>query len=189
MTVNVSRTIFFLLFFLLSCSRQHELPKSKDGGGDVPLQEFTGTTTVTLIDSGRVEWVLTTPHMTREWSDEKTHAEPIVFDYYGGKKEPVSHLTANRGMTQGKNIEKFYVEGRVRIRSKKGFKLRAQNLHWNKKTNRITSDGRVRFTTRSGDVLKGRGFRSDPDLDNWEILHDVQGEFQNFKKRMDKGRI
>lgn len=185
----IRRSIFFLIFFFCACGRQQNIPENSVAVGDVPLQEFTGATSLIMADSGKTEWILRTTHMTKKRIEGKAIAEPVEFDYYGGKKDPLSHLTAKRGETTGQNFESLYVEGDVKVSSNKGYRLQAQNLRWNKKTNRITTNDRVHFTTRQGDLLTGVGFVSDPDLENWKILKDVKGEFQHFEKRMDDGAL
>lgn len=186
----MKKTLFGFLFLipLLHCSSP-ELPQGTHAPKEVPLQEFVGDTKLIMLDSGKTEWVLRTKHMVRRRAGETVQVVPVEFDYHGGRSKPRSHVTAQRGLTRGRNYDSFRVEGKVRVTSKKGFKLGAEDLEWDRKTNRVTTDNRVRFTTRNGDILTGRGFRSDPDLDNWEILHDVKGEFQQFEKRMDDGTL
>lgn len=175
--------------FGITCGKRQQIPKSNIVQDKIPVQEFTGQTTMLMTDSGRTQWVLRTPHIVREGERDRMVARPVEFDYYGGQKKVVSHLTAKYGEADGAEFESFFVRDSVRVSSSKGYRLEANDLRWDQKGNRVVSDGRVRFTTKQGDVLRGKGFVSDPDLENWKILSDVQGEFQQFEKRMDKGEF
>jgi hypothetical protein len=42
----------------------------------------------------------------------------------------------------------------------------------------------VRVVSEDGDVLQGKGFESDARMDNWRILSNVTGIFQDAAKRM-----
>ena len=187
---NKSLALTLLLgISFMSCTDKHIIPHAEKESGEPLMQEFIGNTQIIMTDSGHTEWLLTTTHMKKRQNDNKTIAIPVGFDYYDGKEKPQSHVAANYGETVGSNFEDFLVKGKVRVTSLKGYKLKAEDLHWNKRANKITSEGRVYFTTLQGDVLTGIGFASDPDLENWQILKDVTGVFQKFEKRMDKGGI
>ena len=54
-----------------------------------------------------------------------------------------------------------------------GNRLETEELHWDRKQDRVYSDVFVRLT-RAKDVLTGVGFRSDPNLRSYEILKDVR---------------
>lgn len=187
-----ARTLIVLLSFLpviFNCTKKKTIPRKSEKTGEVPVQEFIGETSLIMADSGRTQWILNSTHMYKKRENGITIAEPVEFIYYGGKSKPQSHVTAEHGETVGSEFSSFYVEGKVYVRSEKGYRLRTDHLRWDKKQNKITSDAFVRFTTRQGDVLTGTGFVSDADLDNWEILHNVKGEFHEFEKRMDEGGI
>ncbi len=173
----------------LGCGDRQQIPSSNAVQEKIPLQEFPGKTTIIMTDSGRTQWILRSPYMVRESENERMVARPVEFDYYGRGEKVVSHLTARYGEAGGTEFESFFVKDSVRVSSTKGYRLQAEDLRWDVRSNRIVSDGRVRFTTNQGDVLRGRGFISDPDLENWKILSNVQGEFQQFEKRMDKGEF
>jgi hypothetical protein len=66
----------------------------------------------------------------------------------------------------------------------KGASVRADSLLWNKKDNLVKTASYVRVVSEDGDVLQGVGFESDAQLDNWKILSDVTGIFQDAAKRM-----
>ncbi len=181
--------ILSIIIIIFSCGRKHNISKDDKIIENIPAQEFIGGTSIIMTDSGKVQWILKTKYMKRDNKQDKMLATPINFNYYGGKKKPLSFLTADKGESKGNNFDIFYVTGNVRINSTKGYKLKADNLHWDKASNTVTTPDRIRFKTKSGDILTGRGFRSDPDLDNWEILHDVKGELQDFEEKMGNNKL
>ena len=61
---------------------------------------------------------------------------------------------------------------------------RADSLLWNKKDNLVKTASYVRVVSEDGDVLQGVGFESDAKLDNWKILSNVTGIFQDAAKRL-----
>jgi LPS export ABC transporter protein LptC len=191
MNKNTALNILFFscMLFFCFCSRQPGPPVNSTISDSVPLQEFNGNTSLTMTDSGKIEWILKTTSMRKELTGGVVKITPVELEYFARGNAPISHLTAEKGEVKGKSFESFYVEGNVFVTSTKGFRLKADNLQWDKNRNKITTPGKVRFTTRQGDVLTGRGFNSDPDLDNWEILNDVKGEFKQFEKSMDKGGL
>ena len=62
--------------------------------------------------------------------------------------------------------------------------LRADSLLWIKRDNMVRTDSYVRVVSEDGDVLQGKGFESDAHMDNWRILSNVTGIFQDAAKRM-----
>jgi hypothetical protein len=66
----------------------------------------------------------------------------------------------------------------------KGASVRADSLLWNKRDDQVKTDSYVRVVSEDGDVLQGKGFVSDARMDNWRILSNVTGIFQDAAKRM-----
>ena len=58
------------------------------------------------------------------------------------------------------------------------------SLIWNKKDNLVKTDSYVRVVSEEGDVLQGQGFVSDAHMDNWRILSNVTGIFQDAARRL-----
>ncbi len=63
--------------------------------------------------------------------------------------------------------------GRVVVVTREGARLETEELTWDRKTARVSSEQFVRLI-RGRDVLTGIGFRSDPNLVSYEILKDVK---------------
>jgi hypothetical protein len=77
-----------------------------------------------------------------------------------------------------------YAYGHVYALTPKGASVRADSLLWNKKDNLVRTASYVRVVSEDGDVLQGVGFESDAQFDNWKILSNVTGIFQDAAKRM-----
>jgi hypothetical protein len=77
-----------------------------------------------------------------------------------------------------------YAYGHVYALTPKGASVRSDSLIWNKKDNQVTTESYVRVVSEEGDVLQGRGFVSDAHMDNWRILSNVTGIFQDAARRL-----
>ena len=77
-----------------------------------------------------------------------------------------------------------YAYGHVYALTPKGASVRSDSLIWNKKSNQVTTQSYVRVVSEDGDVLQGQGFVSDAHMDNWRILSNVTGIFQDAARRL-----
>ena len=77
-----------------------------------------------------------------------------------------------------------YAYGHVYALTPKGASVRSDSLIWNKKDNLVTTQSYVRVVSEDGDVLQGQGFVSDAHMDNWRILSNVTGIFQDAARRL-----
>jgi hypothetical protein len=58
--------------------------------------------------------------------------------------------------------------------------LETDSIIFDKESDRIHTNARVRVKTENGDILTGKGFRSDAYLNRWEILSDIRGQFKDL---------
>jgi hypothetical protein len=77
-----------------------------------------------------------------------------------------------------------FAYGRVFALTPQGASVRADSLLWHKKDNMVRTDSPVRVVSEEGDVLQGTGFRSDARMENWQILSDITGIFQDAARRL-----
>ena len=61
--------------------------------------------------------------------------------------------------------------GNVVVVSDSGVTLYTDTLKWDNKEQKIYSEIPVKITTQDHDTLYGDSFKSDPNLDNYEILN------------------
>jgi len=144
---------------------------------------FTDTTLMDSYDKGVLAWKLKTAYLER-WSDkEVVFVRPVLVDIYDSLGERTAFLRADSGRMDLK-FTYVYAYGHVYALTPKGASVRSDSLIWNKKDNQVTTESYVRVVSEEGDVLQGRGFVSDAHMDNWRILSNVTGIFQDAARRL-----
>ncbi|HER43358.1 MAG TPA: LPS export ABC transporter periplasmic protein LptC, partial [Candidatus Eisenbacteria bacterium] len=138
---------------------------------DVPDQEFTDFTTVES-DSGVVKWVLSAP-VARVYNASKLLVtdDPRI-EFYNEDGTLASVLLAKKG-EYNQVTHDLTALGDVVVTSSEGYMLETESLIWVEKLGEIHTEDFVRFV-KGEDILTGYGFRSDPDLQNVEIMKDVK---------------
>ena len=148
-----------------------------------PDMLFTDTTLMDSYDKGVLAWKLKTAYLER-WSDkEVVLVRPVLVDIYDSLGERTAFLRADSGRMDLK-FTYVYAYGHVYALTPKGASVRSDSLIWNKKDNHVTTESYVRVVSEEGDVLQGRGFVSDAHMDNWRILSNVTGIFQDAARRL-----
>lgn len=148
-----------------------------------PQMLFTDTTLLDSYDKGVLNWRLKTAYLER-WADKEiVTVRPVFVDIYDSVGERVAFLRADSGSLDMK-FTYVYAYGHVYALTPKGASVRADSLLWNKKDNLVKTASYVRVVSEDGDVLQGVGFESDAQLDNWKILSNVTGIFQDAAKRI-----
>ena len=170
-----------LAAFLLGCEEIEE-PKPWIRV-ERPQMLFTDTTLLDSYDKGVLNWRLKTAYLER-WADkEVVTVRPVFVDIYDSIGERVAFLRADSGSLD-MTFTYVYAYGHVYALTPKGASVRADSLLWNKKDNLVRTASYVRVVSEDGDVLQGVGFESDAQFDNWKILSNVTGIFQDAAKRM-----
>jgi len=150
---------------------------------DRPLMLFNDTTLLDFYEEEVLSWKLKTAYLERWASNDKVFARPILVDIFDSLGEKVAFLRADSGrLDMGMNY--VFAYGHVFAFTPKGASVRADSLLWHKRDNMVKTDSYVRVVTEDGDVLQGKGFISDAKMDNWRILSEVTGIFQDAAKRL-----
>jgi len=176
------KVAFLLLVFLPGCT---PLDKDQASGGpqkELPLSEYRDTTILDMYEGSRLSWILKTLHLVKWPKSDLVRAKPVdltVFDTLG---KVAMRVTADSGAVD-EGMSFLAASGHVHGKSTKGVEIVADSLRWNKAINQVSTESRVRVVSEDGDVLTGRGFLSDANLDNWQILSDVKGVFQKVNQR------
>ena len=148
-----------------------------------PQMLFTDTTLLDSYDKGVLNWRLKTAYLER-WADKEiVTVRPVFVDIYDSIGERVAFLRADSGSLD-MTFTYVYAYGHVYALTPKGASVRADSLLWNKKDNLVRTASYVRVVSEDGDVLQGVGFESDAQFDNWKILSNGTGIFQDAAKRM-----
>jgi LPS export ABC transporter protein LptC len=181
----MSRIVLLLSFLVLlaGCSRKEEKEARRlREGTPLPLTEYHDTTILDMHDGSRMAWRLTTLHLVRWPGAELVHATPVDLSMFDSTGAFLMRVTADSGAVD-EAVNFLLARGHVFGRSAKGMELRTDSLRWNKSLNQVTTDARVRVVSENGDILTGKGFVSDANLDHWQILSDVEGVFQQVDER------
>lgn len=148
-----------------------------------PDMLFTDTTLMDSYDKGVLAWKLKTAYLERWGNRDLVFIRPVLVDIYDSLGVRTAFLRADSGRMDMK-FSYVYAYGHVYALTPKGASVRSDSLLWNKKDNLVRTDSYVRVVSEDGDVLQGKGFVSDAKLENWKILSNVTGIFQDAAKRL-----
>lgn len=165
-----------------ACSRRDEQGKAGGKGREMPLTEYHDTTVLDMHDGSRQAWRLITTHLVRWPGAALVNATPVDLVMFDSLGKQMIRVTADSGAVD-EGVTFLRAKGRVFGRSAKGMELRTDSLRWNKTLNQVNTEARVRVVSENGDILTGKGFVSDANLDHWQILSDVKGVFQQAGER------
>jgi LPS export ABC transporter protein LptC len=165
----VGLAIVLLLASVAGCGTERSQPAAPaEQNEDLPDQEGWDSI-ITASKDDRIAAVIRYGHM-RGFSKRRVveFDQGIVVDFYNPKGEHTSKLTADGGRLDEKT-EEVEAIGNVVVISDSGMTLRTERLRWDRRGEKIVTDQFVTITTAEGDTLYGRGFESDPNLNNWLI--------------------
>lgn len=184
--VRKKNPLFWVLaaFLLLVFSGCEEIEEEKPWiQVERPDMLFTDTTLMDSYDKGQLAWKLKTAYLER-WGDKNTvFVRPVLVDIYDSTGERTAFLRADSGRLD-MSFSFVNAYGHVYALTPKGASVRSDSLMWNKKENLVRTDSYVRVVSEDGDVLQGKGFVSDAHMDDWRILSNVTGIFQDAAKRL-----
>ena len=170
------------LLILAACSRKGDETKYPHDATVLPLTEYNDTTVLDMHDGSHKAWRLVTTHLVRWPGTELVHATPVDLSMFDSTGAFLMRVTADSGAVD-EAVTFLQAKGHVFGRSAKGMELRTDSLRWNKSLNEVRTDAGVRVVSENGDILTGKGFTSDANLDHWQILSDVKGVFQQVEER------
>jgi len=161
--------------------------EQKDTGEKIeyPLARYDDSTVLTMHEGSRLAWVMRTLRLIKHSHTDRIEAKPVDLRVYDSLETEMVHVTSDSG-TVDEAVTFLAASGHVHGRSHKGLDIKADSLRWNKPENRVSTESKVRVISEEGDTLWGRGFVSDANLDNWQILADVRGVFQKVEERVEK---
>jgi LPS export ABC transporter protein LptC len=160
---------------LASCEEKFIPPQTEITADELPSHE-SWNSTVVFSDSGNVKAVMNAGHIQVYAQKQYTLIDSNATVEFYRNGEHVSTLTGKRGKVDDvtKNIEMF---DSVKVVNKEGSTLTTEQLFWDNKTQRVSSDKFVRIITPS-ETIEGTGFESDQSLKNYTI-YKVSGLFSN----------
>jgi LPS export ABC transporter protein LptC len=150
-------------------------PSSTPSGAEIRLPDQEARDfTLTESSEGRKSWTLKATYAAMYNDRNLVDARTVLIDFFDAEGEIYSTLVADEGLVHQRTND-LEARGRVKIVTTKGVTLETDSLRWINATGKIVSDAFVRVT-RSGDVVTGRGFESDPNLDHFQLVSEVRAE-------------
>lgn len=172
-----------VLLALASCAKIEEEPVHLKSPVERPQMLFLDTTFLDFYDGKLLSWRLKTAWLERWGGAGKVFARPVLVDIFDSTGTKAAFLRSDSGELDSR-MSYVRAYGHVYALTPKGASVRADSLIWNKRDNKVHTASVVRVVSENGDVLQGRGFLSDAKLENWQILSEVTGIFQDAAARM-----
>ncbi len=173
-----------LCLAVVGCSRsEHEGEELGIATEKRPVAEYTGTTHLDMHEGSHLSWTLRTEHLVRQSATDLVRAKPVNMTVYDSLGQEMVWVTADSGAVD-EQLSFLSARGNVHVRSVKGVEVNSDSLRWNKASDQISTEAKVRVVSEDGDVLSGKGFVSDAKLDRWQILGQVRGVFQKVQERI-----
>ena len=126
--------------------------------------------TITLTSEGAKRAVIRSGHLEKYQQRQYILLDQTVDAYFYNNKEIyTSNLKSD--VAEIDEAKDFLIAmGNVIVISDSGVTLFTDTLSWNNVEEQIFTDDSVIFITDQSDTLYGVGFKSDLELNNWEIL-------------------
>lgn len=154
-------------------------PPPLDAGPKVVQAVFRGGSIVDFWTTDTLAWKLKTRSLRQDPRTERVWTKPVDLAAYDAKGVVVAHILADSG-TMDRGMRFFRAWGHVVGSNRGGMELNTDSIVFDKESDRIHTSAQVRVKTENGDILTGKGFRSDAYLNRWEILSNVKGEFRDM---------
>ncbi len=126
--------------------------------------------TITLTSEGAKRAVIRSGHLEKYQQRQYILLDQTVdADFFNNKEIYTSNLKSD--VAEIDEAKDFLIAmGNVIVISDSGLTLFTDTLSWNNVEEQIFTDDSVIFITDQSDTLYGIGFKSDLELNNWEIL-------------------
>ena len=161
------RYIFFT-FLILGCSSTEEKKIGEPREGLPDAESWNAT--ITLTNKGAKRAVIKSGHLEKYQQRQYILLDQNVdADFYNNQEIYTSNLKSD--IAEIDEAKDFLIAmGNVIVVSDSGVTLFTDTLSWNNVDEKIFTDDSVIFITEQSDTLYGVGFKSDLELNNWEIL-------------------
>jgi len=160
--------IILSFFIFLSCQEDvkpvvDETIKSDE---DIPTQE-SWDSEIYITEAGNLKAIIHADHI-RAFEDEKmTYLEGVKIDFYNDNEKRTSTLTSKKGRVDDATRNMYAIDSVVAVNDS-GTVLETNELMWENKSQKITTDKFVTITTNE-ERMEGYGFESDQSLENYII--------------------
>lgn len=159
-------------------------PSSTPSGAEIRLPDQEARDfTLTESSVGKKSWTLRATYAAMYNDRHLVDAKTVLIEFFDAKGETYSTLVAEEGLVHQRTND-LEARGKVKIVTTTGVTLETDSLRWINATGKIVSDAFVRVT-RHGDIVTGRGFESDPNLDHFQLVSDVHAEVREPEEGID----
>jgi LPS export ABC transporter protein LptC len=141
--------------------------------GELPDQEVRNFV-LTETDQGNPVWKLYARYAAMYDARNSIVAQAVRVDFYDAQGNKTSELSAREGEIDRQSRD-MIARGNVVIQTTEGTRMSTEELRFLNRTQKIRSDREVRVE-RTGDVLTGVGFESDPELKHYEFKSRVRAQ-------------
>lgn len=152
-----------------SCENNIEKIKAFSSPEELPVISAIGFET-TFTDSGQVRFNMKAAQLLRYETDGKPFNEfpkGIYLAKFDENKNIISKITADYAKQFDKE-QRWEAKNNVIAINASGDTLKTEQLNWDEKTGRITSDKYVKII-RTDQIMTGIGFEADQNMENWII--------------------
>jgi LPS export ABC transporter protein LptC len=170
-TLPLSGVSFGLAIALLfgGCGQQRSIGPSMPPS-ELPDQEVEDFA-LTETDGGKLQWKLYARVAQMYEARNRIVVNGVRVDFFDEHGQRASQLTAREGEINQMTHD-MLATGNVVLQTNEGTRMSTEEMRFVNRTQKIMSDRLVRVE-RTGDVLTGVGFESDPDLSHFEFKRRV----------------
>ena len=159
-------TILSLFIFACNNTELNKIGETRDGLPDAE----SWNATITLTNKGSKRAIIKSGHLQKYQQrqyillDQKVDADFFNEDeiYTSNLKSEIAEIDESKDF--------LIAMGNVVVVSDSGVTLFTDTLSWDNVEEKVFTDDRVVFITEQNDTLYGIGFKSDIELNNWEIM-------------------
>jgi LPS export ABC transporter protein LptC len=169
--ISKAAIVLIAAFFMACGNEQAEIDQQSELNEkrDSLSVEIARDVTITYTDSAILRAKISAPMMKRFPDKDNPRLEMpegVHADFYDGEVEVQSSLTANYAMHFEKE-DRIEIRDSVRVINKNDEEIKTDELIWDKKKRRVTSDKPVRVRIRNEKIIKAQGFESDESFMNY----------------------
>ena len=163
----MNRLIFFsIVIFACSNVESYKLGETREGLPDAE----SWNATITLTNKGSKRAIIKSGHLEKYQQRQYILLDQNVdADFFNENEIYTSNLKSE--IAEIDESKDFLIAmGNVVVVSDSGVTLYTDTLSWDNVDEKVFTDDSVVFITEQNDTLYGIGFKSDIELNNWEIM-------------------
>tara|TARA_Y100000741_G_scaffold358102_1_gene336805 strand:- start:85 stop:606 length:522 start_codon:yes stop_codon:yes gene_type:complete len=164
--INKLKSIF-LLFFITACYSPEKIEKNTQNIHD----QISSNVEITLTKKGNITAKIQSTTLKKNNETLKLELfDKVRVDLFNESFIQTSLIRSQSAIIdEKKNQIKAF--GNVSVESNDGKKLLTDSLLWDNSADKIFTNANLEFITSDTDTLYGKGFESNIDLTNWNILN------------------